>query len=167
MPAASYFAVQESLRTAPVGFKNRQKIISQYDEWHHASAILEFRNCEQRRLLAEAFNISAREAFRPACEFFVINVGRDWHALARDPHNVRALGGVRFRERDNVIEAPAPQKRRLDSLRAIRSCHQNHAFHVAQIIDFPEQLAENPLIHVAAKLLGSKFWRHRVNGVEK
>ena len=78
MPAAaSCFVADESLRTAAVGFENRQKIISQYDERRHATAILEFRDCEQRRLLAEALDVGAREPFRPAGELFVVNIGRD------------------------------------------------------------------------------------------
>ena len=75
--AASCLVAGERLRAAAIGFENRQKIISQYDERRHAGAILKFRNCEQRRLLAEAFNISAREAFCPACELFVVDIGRD------------------------------------------------------------------------------------------
>src|ERR1700746_1344049 len=165
--AASCFVADESLRAAAVGFENRQEIISQYDERSYAAAILEFRNREQRRLLAETLDVGACEPFRSAGEVFVVNIGCDRNAVATDLHNVRALRGVRFRERDDVIEASASQESRLDALGPVRSRHQNNALHVAQIIDFSQQLAENSLIDVTAKLFGSKFRRHRVNRVEE
>src|SRR5580692_6887772 len=101
--AASRFVADESLRTAPVGFENCQKIISQYNKRSQAAAILKFCDGEQRRLFADALDVGACEAFRAACELFVLNVGRERNAPATDPHNVCALGCLRFRERDDVI----------------------------------------------------------------
>ena len=92
-------------------------------------------------------------------EFLEINIGRQRHTLAAEPHDRGAIGRVRLGERKYVVEAAAAQQRRLDPLGAIGGRQQDHAFDVTQIVNLAQELAENSLINVGAELIGAELRR--------
>src|ERR1700730_13918287 len=86
------------LGTATIGLQNRQEIAAQYSERSDASAVLKFRNRQKSRLLAQAFDVGAREPFHPARELREIDIWRQRHTPAAKPQNCRALGNIGFYE---------------------------------------------------------------------
>jgi len=154
-------------KTAAIGIKHRHKIISQYNKRSWTRAILKFGNRQQCCLLAQTFNISAGESFQSSRELFEIHIWSQRHALATQLHDRRAISSIRFCQLEYVVKASASQKRRVNPLWTIAGREQNHAFDVAQIINLTQQLAQNPLINVGPKLIGTKLRRYRVNRIEK
>src|ERR1700690_1774665 len=89
------------------------------------------------------------------------------HPPAAKAHDGGAIGSVGLRELKYVVEASTSQQGGLDSLGTIRGRQQDHAFHVTQVVDLTQKLAENPLIDVGTKLIGAEFRCDGVNGVEE
>src|SRR5258708_34569919 len=93
--------------------------------------------------------------------------GRGRHTPAAQPQDGRAIGCLRLGEAEYIVEASAPQQRRLDALGPACGREQNHALDVPQVVDLPQELTENPLIDVVAGLFGAELGRNRVDGVEE
>src|SRR5258708_29607726 len=79
------------LRIASLGIKNSQEIAAQHFERSNARAALKFRNGQKRRLLAQAFNIGARDSIHEASKLIEVDVGRERHTLATELHNGRTI----------------------------------------------------------------------------
>jgi len=73
------------------------------------------------------------------------------NAPAAQAHDGGTVGCVGLCELQYVIEAPAPQQGGIDLLGTIGGCQQHHTFYVPQVVDLTQELAENPLIDVAAE----------------
>src|SRR5258706_529478 len=119
-------------------------------------AVMEFSNRQKRRFLAQGFQVGAREAFGPAGELDDVDVRPDRHLPATEPDDRRAVGRIGFRAANNIVEPSASQERGLHAFGSIGGRQQNHAFHVAQVIDLTQQLAEDPLIDVRAGMIGAQ-----------
>jgi hypothetical protein len=56
----------------------------------------------------------------PARELLKIDIWRQWHTPTAKPQDGRTVGNVWFCEAEYIVEAAAPQERRIDALRTIR-----------------------------------------------
>src|SRR5579863_4196528 len=85
------------------------EIAAQYCEWRLASAILKVHDRRERRLLAQAFDVGASEAFQVLSEMAEVDVRRDRNLPAAQAHDGRAIGHIGLRKLEHVVEAPATQ----------------------------------------------------------
>jgi hypothetical protein len=129
--------------------------------------VLKLDNRRKRCFLAQAFDIRACEPFHLAGQFLEIDIGRQRHANAAKPHDGHTLAGVGLGERQYIVEAPAPQESRLDSLGTVCCGEQDHALDIAQVVDFAKKLAQNPLVDIGGELIGSESWREGIDRVEE
>src|SRR5438034_1019928 len=84
-----------TLRTL-AGFAHGSKIVARDDEWRAALAFLELCDGAQRRLLARALEIGAREAVGGLRQHLDVHVRRQRHVAAAEPQDGRAIGRVGF-----------------------------------------------------------------------
>ena len=150
-----------------MGIQHRLKIASANDEELSLRAVLIFRNRQQRRLLAQALDIGAGRAFELGGELVEIHVGCERDAPATEPQDRRPVRSAGFGERKDIVKPAAAQERRLDALGAVRGREEKHTFDVTQVVNFAQELAENPLINVGAQMIGAELWRERVDRVKE
>ena len=79
------------LRIATIGIEHGEEIVPQNRQRCGASAILKFRDCGERRLLAQAFDVCAGKTLRAVGKIFEVDVGGQRHTLATKPQDGRAI----------------------------------------------------------------------------
>ena len=70
-------------------------------------------------------------------------------------------------EAEQIVESSAAQERRVHALQAVGRGHQNHALHVAEIVDLAQQLAQDALVDLAAELVLRAVAQLRRDGVDR
>ncbi len=150
-----------------MGIQNRLKIASAHHKIHRMTVLPEFCNGQQGGFLAQAFDVGACGPIQSGCEFIEVHIRRKRHAPATKTKNRRTVRHAWFGERKDIVKPAAAQERRFHTLRAVGCGQEEHALHVPQIVDFAQQLAENPLVNVGAEMIRSELRRQRVDGVKK
>src|SRR5216683_3209082 len=150
-----------------MGIQNRLKIGSANGERSSLRAFLIFRNRQQRRLLAQAFDVGARCSFQMGSKLVDVHVRCERDAPGTESQNRRTVRSAGFGERKDIVKPSAAQERRFYALGTIGGCQQEHAFYVAQVVNFAQELAENPLINVRTQMIGAELWRERIDSVKE
>src|SRR5436190_11800278 len=127
-------------RAALAGPELRFEIVLRHDERRGARSALVLGDRDERCFLAQALEIGARELFGPARQIVDVDVGRQRNLPAAQADDGGALGGIRLRKTNDIVEPAAPQERRLDAFGPVRRGDEHDAFDVAQIVDFAQQL---------------------------
>ena len=126
---------------------------------------VELRDCQQRRLLARALQIGAGRAVAHPRQLIDVDIVGERHPPAAEAQYRRAIGHGRRLEAHDMVEAPAAEQRRLDALGAVGRGHQNHALHVAEVVDLANQLAEDACVNALDVV--ARLGRDRIDGVEE
>src|SRR5665213_157606 len=120
-------------RTTAMGIQNGLKVASSNRELGTVRAALKFRNRQERRFLAQAFNISAGGPIQPGCELVDVRVRSQRNLAAAETHDFRAVRRTGFRERKDIVKSSAAQERRFDALGTVRGRKQEYTLYIAQI----------------------------------
>ena len=131
-----------------MGIQHRLKISAANRKRRGLRAFLVLRNGQQRRLLAQALDIGACRAFQLRGELVEIDVGSQRHATRAEMKDRRPIRSAGFRERKDIVKPAAAQERRLDALGAIGGREKQYAFNISQVVNFPQELAEDALVDV-------------------
>jgi hypothetical protein len=124
-----------------MGIQNGLKVASSNRELGTVRAILKFRNRQERRFLAQAFDISSGGPIQLRCELINVHVRRERNFAAAATHDFRAVRRAGFRERKDIVKSAAAQECRFDALGTVRGRKQQYTLYIAQIVNFPQELA--------------------------